>query len=52
MNKKTDKNPGATNTKIEYLGIGGFLLIWVKVIAMVAVVVLILKYVFKVPFTF
>ncbi len=52
MDKNTDKNPGATNPKIEYLGIGGFLFIWVKVIAMVAALVLILKYVFKVPFTF
>jgi len=52
MNKDVDKNSGATNPKIEYLGLWGFALVWFKVLAITAVIVLILKYIFRIPFTF
>ena len=52
MNKNTNNAPSATGPHIEELGLWGFALLWIKVISSVAVIVLILKYVFKIPFTF
>lgn len=53
MTQDKEKTPApASNPKIEYLGLWGFALVWLKVFALTAAIVLILKYVFKVPFTF
>ena len=49
MDKNTQKTPLVNNPKIEYLGLRGFALVWLKVIALTAVIVLVLKYIFKVP---
>jgi hypothetical protein len=51
MPKNTEKTPGtpASNPKIEYLGWSGFALMLVKVFAITGVIVLILKYILKVP---
>lgn len=50
MSKNTEKTPGTPtpNPNIEYLGWWGFLFVWVKVFAIAGVIVLILKYIFKV----
>lgn len=52
MAKNTEKTPGthtpAPTPNIEYLGWWGFLMVWVKVFAITGVIVLILKYIFKV----
>jgi len=50
MNKNTKKTPvtPTPNPNIEYLTWWGFLFVWVKVFSVVGVIVLILKYIFKV----
>ncbi|MDO8804246.1 MAG: hypothetical protein Q7R35_07435 [Elusimicrobiota bacterium] len=52
MNKNIEKTQVPTGPKIEYLGVWGMFIVWGKVIAITAVIVLILKYVFRIPFTF
>lgn len=52
MNKNTDKAPVSSNVKIEYLGLWGTVRLLLKVFALTAVVVIIAKYIFKVPLTF
>lgn len=51
MSKNTEKTPGTPtpNPKIEYLSWWGFALVWVKVIAIGGAIVLILKYIFRLP---
>lgn len=51
MTKNTDKVLGAAHPQIEEPGLLGGLLMCVKVAAITGVVVLLLKYVLKVPFT-
>jgi len=52
MTKQTDSTPHTKNPQIEETGLGAFFLVWVKTIVYTAAIVLVLKYVFKVPFTF
>lgn len=52
MSDNTKKNSSGGKPGVEYLGWWGFLLLWLKVFALTAVVVLVLKYVFRVPLTF
>lgn len=49
MDKNTEKTQVPTGPKIVYLGVWGLFVVWGKVIAITTVIVLILKYVFKVP---
>lgn len=49
MTQKTDKNPGETKPGVIESGWGTFLFVWVKAIAITAVAVFILKYIFRVP---
>ena len=49
MTKNTDKNPGTTKPVVIESGWGTFLLVWAKAIAITVAIVLILKYIFKVP---
>lgn len=49
MTNNKDKAAAANTPKIEVLGLWGLLVVWIKVAAITAVIVLILKYVFGVP---
>jgi len=49
MTKNTDKNTGTTRPVVIESGWGTFLLLLAKTIAIAVVVVIILKYVFKIP---
>ena len=50
MSKNTEKTPGTPtpNPNMEYLGWSGFALVLVKVFAITGIVVLILKYIFRI----
>ena len=49
MTQNHDKTPGTTTPPVIESGWGAFILVWAKAIAITVAVVLILKYIFKIP---
>jgi len=52
MTKQTNDTPHTKKPQVEETGLGAFFFVWVKTIVFTAAIVLILKYMLKVPFTF